>query len=264
MSKALILVCLLVPVLVGANGAGFTRFPAADGDHVLNLGKMRERMIVLGDGQGHYLVHFAPVPEFDERLYYGDGKTFSVVPSQSWIWDTDDQTYAIQFADPRFPARQTEFRYENGKYSVQCGDQITELRYPKGSVVKGILAKAKFVRSPFDWTPHTLARNDEGEYFYVDRGRWDDNSKRYRVFKGFKGDLKQQKLKNIVNDSEGEIFSTQAGQLRLVQNRTEYWWVSNQQKEKLTIVPPGKNIGLIYNDLGVYSGERFGTPCDDL
>ena len=254
----------MVPALLGANGAGFSRFPAADGDHVLKIEKMRERMIVLGDGQGHYLVHFAPVPEFDERLYYGDGKTFSVVPSRSWSWDTGQQTYKIHFDDPRFGSRGTEFRFVKGKYSVQCGDQVTELQYPKGPTIKKILAKAKFARSPFDWKPHTLARNDDGEYFYVDRGRWDDNTKRYRVFKGFKGDLKKQKLKNIVNDSEGEIFSTEAGQLRLIQNRTEYWWVAGERKQQLTIVPPEKNIGLIYNDLGVYSGVRFGTPCDDL
>ena len=40
-----------------------------------------------------------------------------------------------------------------------------------------------------------------------------------------KGNLKQLKMTNVVADSEGEIFSTKTGELRLVLNKSEYAWV---------------------------------------
>jgi hypothetical protein len=32
---------------------------------------------------------------------------------------------------------------------------------------------------------------------------------------------------------------------------------------ELKVVPITENLPMIYNELGVYSGARLGTPCDD-
>ena len=43
-------------------------------------------------------------------------------------------------------------------------------------------------------------------------------------------------------------------------------WAEKKKDLKLTLVPVdfNKNVAMIYNELGVYTGERLGTPCDDL
>src|SRR5262249_9355625 len=56
----------------------------------------------------------------------------------------------------------------------------------------------------------------------------------------------------------------QTGSLRLILGRSEALWVVGQKKKKLLVVPVAATLGMIYQDLGVYAGERFGTPCDDF
>jgi len=40
--------------------------------------------------------------------------------------------------------------------------------------------------------------------------------------------------------------------------------VHGKARTRLLAVPIEENWALIYNELGVYLGERRGTPCDDL
>ena len=67
----------------------------------------------------------------------------------------------------------------------------------------------------------------------------------------------------MVSDSEGDIFSTKSGDLRLVLNRSESEWVVSGKSSKLLWVEPHRNLHMISADLGVYISERLGTPCDD-
>ncbi|HEX8538017.1 MAG TPA: hypothetical protein VF664_11180, partial [Cystobacter sp.] len=64
--------------------------------------------------------------------------------------------------------------------------------------------------------------------------------------------------------SEGQIFSTKRGDLRLVVEREQpSLWIENKKRTELRAVPIEENMPLIYNELGVYTGARLGTPCDD-
>ena len=41
-------------------------------------------------------------------------------------------------------------------------------------------------------------------------------------------------------------------------------WIDTAKKAvELCAVPVSENLPLIYNELGVYTGARLGTPCDD-
>ena len=95
------------------------------------------------------------------------------------------------------------------------------------------------------------------EFAEADRGR-------YRLFVGPKGNLAQAKMTNVVSDSEGDIFATKTGSLRLILDRRESSWIENDKPKPLRLVPVEDNLSMIYNDLGIYSGERLGTPCDDF
>ncbi|MGZ3440551.1 MAG: hypothetical protein ACXVDD_13605, partial [Polyangia bacterium] len=88
--------------------------------------------------------------------------------------------------------------------------------------------------------------------------------KNFRLWAGMKGAMKLQKMTNVVSDSEGDIFSTKTGSLRLILDKHETTWVANEKKTKLVFLDPADNHIMIYTDLGVYTGEPLGTPCDDL
>ena len=110
-----------------------------------------------------------------------------------------------------------------------------------------------------------MARDDSGNYYYVERGRYRDNERSFRVHVGPRGKMKQLGLKNVVHDTEGDIFSTASGDLRLVAGPSGVAeWVKNSKRTQLVDVPVDTNIGLIYNELGVYTRLRLGQPCDDL
>ena len=71
-------------------------------------------------------------------------------------------------------------------------------------------------------------------------------------------------MTNVVSDSEGDIFATKSGELRLVLDRKESAWVKGKQRTALELLPLEDNVQLIYSELGVYAGEPLGTPCDVL
>src|SRR5262249_41586731 len=121
-----------------------------------------------------------------------------------------------------------------------------------------------FYKSRWNHYAYALARDTTGKYYFVDNLREPENSKVFRLFAGAKGNLKLQKMTNVVSDSEGDIFSTKTGSLRLVMEKKEPTWIAKEKKTKLTWIPVEDNHIMIYTDLGVYTGMPLGTPCDDL
>jgi hypothetical protein len=115
------------------------------------------------------------------------------------------------------------------------------------ATARPLLAAAQFEGSPRKWQAYALARNSAGIYYYVDRGyvdrRQSDSGERpaesrnFRLFVGPKGNLKLQK---------------------------EPIWIQKGKTSTLLPVPVDENLAMIYTELGVYAGERLGTPCDDL
>jgi hypothetical protein len=242
-----------------------------------------EKTAVCTDGKSHYVV-VAPNDKQLVTLYYGDGKTFYRVPAPPWVLTGD------HFFEPRFWAkgRNSSFRgvdmrvyaqvsYEPAKQScvALCGDRKTSLTIlDEPAKAALLLGKSTFLPPLHTRAPYHLARDEQGRYFYVDRGNTPETEKNFRLFVGPKGAMKLQKMTNTVADTEGEIFTTKSGSLRYVTDRKNPpVWIQGAKKTKLTVVPlegtdasgePTNNYQLIYNDLGVYLGERLGTPCDDL
>jgi hypothetical protein len=159
---------------------------------------------------------------------------------------------------------------QNGKYEMACGEHKVPLTRVEAKTARPMLDAATFLPSPRKWRPHVLARDSHGVYYYVDRARAPGSEGQYRLFVGPKGNLVQQKMTNIVSDSKGDIFSTKTGDLRLVieagpeRNAKDGMWIKKEKPLALTIVPIDANTAMIHNELGVYAGERLGTPCDEL
>jgi hypothetical protein len=240
--------------------------------------RLRDRMVlestrVCTDGKGHYTVLVPTTPEQEGQLYYGDGKTFTQVPAV-----TSNSTTEADFFEPRFFSPKANENFRGVDYRVishlrasedfssctlMCGEKsFPQQPLPKDKAAE-MLRKATYAASPVKFQPYALLRDNKGAYYLVERGLGADN-KSFRIFIGQRGQMKPQKMLNVVTDSQGEIFSTQGGDLRLVVDREEpSFWVVKEKSQKLRAVPVGENMPLIYNELGVYTGARMGTPCDD-
>jgi hypothetical protein len=232
-----------------------------------------DKTAVCTDGKSHFVV-IAPHEKQLVQLYYGDGKKLVAVPLPPWVLTGDS------FFEPRFFARtrNPSFRgvdmrlygsvdhdADKKTCAVTCGERTTKLALLDDAAKKDVLGKATFEPSPQKRAAHALARDTSGRYFYVDRGNTPDTEKSFRLFVGPKGSMKLQKMTNVVADSEGEIFTTRSGSLRYVSDRrAPPIWIEHGKKTTLTVIPVDGNYQLIYNELGVYLGEKLGTPCDDL
>jgi hypothetical protein len=245
--------------------------------------KTLEKTAVCTDGKSHYVV-VAPHDKQLTQLFYGDGKIFHRVPLPPWVLSGDS------FFEPRFFAatKNPNFRGLDMRLfatvdldatkkacSVSCGPRTTSLTIMDDESKKTLLGAASYLPPLQTRAPHRLARDLDGRYFYVDKGNTSETEKSFRLFIGPKGAMKLQKMTNTVADTEGEIFTTRSGSLRYVTDREKPpTWIQGKKKVALTIVPiesvdpkttePINNYGLIYNELGVYLGEKLGNPCDDL
>ena len=236
--------------------------PAAPPVPAADISAIKDNLKVLSDGKSHYV---AVVPfGAGKELFYGDGKTFyaqRVFSSGS----VGKESFDYAFWEPRVSAPyKGSFELRDGKFRVRCDERLTEVTPVPDSESQSMLASARFFAARWRYRAHALARDDRGTYYYVDRVREPEDSKTYRLFAGPKGAMKPLKMLNIVSDSQGEIFATPAGELRLVLDRKETVWIRRNQRTPLTNLAVEDNHVLIYTDLGVYTGERLGTPCDDL
>jgi hypothetical protein len=250
-----------------------------------NLGErmILEKTAVCTDGKNHYVV-IAPSDKQSTQLYYGDGKTLYRVPLPPWVLTGDS------FFEPRFFAKtknsgfrgldmrmfaSIDYDAKKATCAASCGERKTELKILGEDAKKALLGKAAYEAPLHKRAPHHLARDNDGRYFYVDKGNTSDTEKNFRLFVGPKGAMKLQKMTNAVADTEGEIFTTKSGSLRYVTDRKNPpTWIQGGKKLSLTIVPiegtdektnePINNYQLIYNELGVYLGQKLGNPCDDL
>ncbi len=232
---------------------------------------LRAKLLFLTDGKSHAVALAVNDPK--SRLFWSSGKRFvSVVVDAAESTGADAAgDWKRSFTDPRFLPRAqvkifselekslTLVAREGGKYFVQCGTRKTPLEPADAARFAGL----KFERLAHR-KPHALARDSQARYYYVDHGDTPLTDKAYHLFVGPKGALKRQKMSNVVSDSEGDLFATPGGKLRLILSRQESTWIEPGQSRKLVWVPVDENQPLIYNELGVYVGEKQGTPCDDL
>jgi hypothetical protein len=248
-------VLLLSAVLLGA---------AAPADvKQVDISKVKSQLRVLEDGKGHFLVLIPFGDDVWEHLYWGDGKVF-FAQRVSGGSSEGEVAFDRVFWEPRVRERwKASFAFKDGVYTLRCADRTTVFQPTEAAAAGAILDAASF--RPPRWThrAYALARDESGTYYYVDRSR-DEAVKEFRLWAGARGQLKPLAMTNVVSDSEGDIFATRSGELRLVLDKKESVWVKGKQRTTLRLLPLEDNVQLIYSDLGVYAGQPLGTPCDLL
>ncbi|WP_395846860.1 hypothetical protein [Cystobacter fuscus] len=231
-----------------------------------------EKTHVCSDGKGHYVL-VRPDETHTVQLAYGDGERFVEVASPPWVLN------GHFFLEPRFYNKTMNHSFRGldmGLYSevavdeekktcaVRCGERTIPFTWVDGEQKETLVSKATFEPNPQKYVPYALLRDQKGRYYLVERGFKKEEERNFRVSIGPKGNLQVQKMKDVVSDSKGEIFSTKRGELRLVVEKEQpSLWIENKKKTELRPVPVEENMPLIYNELGVYTGARLGTPCDD-
>jgi hypothetical protein len=230
----------------------------------IDLSAAKDKLQLLTDGKQHYVL-VNPVGEVGTRLYYGDGKRFYQQRMHVGGLEGSREEWDSTFWEPRVPALwQAEVSLKAGRYQVLCNKTTTQLTRVEGDERAKIIDEAKFYEPLWKYRAYALARDGKGVYYYVDRPREPENSQAFRLFAGPRGNLKPLKMTNVVSDSQGDIFTTKKGELRLVLDKKRSLWVAGKTETELTPVPVEANRIMIYSDLGAYTGQRLGTPCDDM
>lgn len=232
-----------------------------------------DKMLLLTDGKQHFV---AVDPSTSDRAFTSyDGKVFWRIPvvssgrngTESWdfsFWDP-----RVRFGDTSAPS---VTMHDSGKsYTVTCGKKVVPFTVVPAADAKPALAAATFNAPQWTRQPEKLLRDDTGVYFLVDRVRSRDPADRrdFRVYSGHKGVMKQLPLKDIVDDHQGMVLATKTGNLRLVtgvDGKFEGRWIEGKKTVPLIEIDIDRfdSGRLIYLDLGPYTGQRLGTPCDDL
>ncbi len=241
---------------------------------LFEVGEQKSELKLYTDGKKHFIALSA----WNKPFFYGDGQTFYRVRSPGGGASGTEQ-WSASLWDPRIDWSRfgaASFDFKDGKYTVNCQDRATAMTPVPDADAKAMLDKAVFRN--FRWTrlPYKLHRDEKGTYYFVDIFRSEDRGggekRDFRLYVGQRGKMKPLVMTNVVSDSEGEIFATKSGDLRLVLDKKQMEagekpvmkWVEGKKEVKLIDVPVENNAPMIYGSLGVYDGEKLGTPCDDL
>ncbi|HWE27483.1 MAG TPA: hypothetical protein VHB97_05740 [Polyangia bacterium] len=246
--------------------------PTREAPQPADISDVKDKLTVWTDGKKHYLA-LALTTDTDKPVFWSaDGKSFYTMRVIGGGSEGDD-AHLIKldrvFWEPRVDAPyKASYDYKKddkgADFQIQCSERHTKLTQLAPAEASALVAAAKFYKSRWNHFAYSLARDNTGRYYYVDNVREPEHAKNFRLWAGMKGAMKLLKMTNVVSDSEGDIFSTKTGSLRLILDKHETTWVQNEKKIKLVFLEPSDNHIMIYTDLGVYTGEPLGTPCDDL
>jgi hypothetical protein len=239
--------------------------PPAANDTV-DISDVKDKLKVFSDGKGHMMALIPFGGSAFDHLYYSPdgGKTFWA-QRVTGGGSAGTESFDRLIWEPRVKNRSdASFEFRNGKYTQHCDSRQTEFKPVPSDEEKKILSSAKFMKPRWKRRAYALARDNTGNYFYVDKLREPEDNKNFRLYSGPKGAMKLQQMTNVVSDSGGDIFATKKGELRLVLNKGDTIWMQGKKQSKLMFLPIEDNAQVIYNELGVYAGEKLGTPCDDL
>jgi hypothetical protein len=233
---------------------------------------LADQTAVCTDKSKQHMVLVGPADTPFGGLAYGDGKKFYRVPvpaglGEGWFFDPRQRNEKHSEDFRGYDLRVYSYvkpDVEHGTCKLVCGAREAELSLLRGPEKSELLARAACEPSPHGREPYALARDKQANYYYVDRGVTPETAKDFRLYRGRRGGLRQLSMRDVVSDSEGEVFESTGGRLRLFLARAEAEWVEQSKARPLLRLPLAENFGLIYNELGVYMGQRLGVPCDDF
>jgi hypothetical protein len=254
-------------VLAAAVALGLAATPvAADrAETSIDITSIKDQLVVLRAGGDEY-VALVPFETSSQHFYYGNSR--AMYRQQTFLTSTDEGTAVERVFWSPVTANESRLVFDNGIWTLRCGDRELELDPVANVEAERLLGSASFREPRWKREAYLLARDAEHHYYYIDHVRSARGGSGFRLFIGKKGRLNQIKLADVVRDSEGEIFVTARGELHVETTPDSpapalIWKRRGAGKATVLLtVPVERNPYLIYQELGVYAGEQFGTPCE--
>lgn len=260
------LVASLCLVAAGGSRAALADKPTIVAADALDISDLRETMVVMHDGRGHYVAATRYGDMY--RTFYGDGKVFWQLRVRGGGSNQGEDTGDRSFWAANTVRFWADLSFAGSQWKVQCDDRETPMVVLGETETRGILDNAVFKKPYWKRQAYALGRDSTGYYFYVDRLRPEDPMnpgdapQGYRLFIGRKGRLKAQALRDSDTDSKGFVLRTRRGSLAIDFEAKTAIWSSGRKKSALTFLPVEDNALLIYRDFALYG--KLGTPCDSM
>ena len=253
---------------------------------------LRDRLTLLANGRGGYVAFYVKYSPRELSLWWGDSaKLFK--QRLLGLSGSPGMGYELMFEDPRALAHRNGSRASpainfainwtdtsvvalgGGKFGLSCGDRREALELVPEGQARRLLSHARFYEPLWQRRDLALARDDNNRYFYVDgpyaSGSTDLTPRNLRLFVGTKGNMKPAAISGAVSDAGGTVLSQGQRKLRLLPIPSQQptgtgEWIDGGRATRLIVLDLRDHdaFDLVYGDLGVYKGERFGTPCDGL
>lgn len=212
-----------------------------------------------------WVLALSPFGGPDALVFFGRGRKLyaqQVVDRR----ERDTTGFDVAVWDPRVPDGRALISLEGDSASVRCGDRELRLAALPRLRRAGVLRAATYYAPPFVRVPVALARDDEGNFFYVDAAREDRGRRDFRLYAGPTGALARQELEDVGREGDALVLRTARGRLRFREGEGEGGkqvdWLADGGRRMLVWMDPWDHQGLVFGDLGVYGGESLGSPCD--
>lgn len=231
-------------------------------DEPLALGDTLSRLSLATDGKGHYAAYV--MGDIDVPFLWGDAKALY---QQRVRGGGAEGTVRMEeyFWEPRVRggASQAMFEVRDGNIHVVCGKTEIPLKAVPPAEAKSLFAKTKTLGPRWARMGHALARDDDGNYYYVDQDREPEGNNNFHLYVGPKGKVQPLETEVLASDEE-LILGSKEGKLKVSPRKNEAEWIVGDARRKLTLLELESNVQLIYTALGAYKGQRLGTPCDGV
>jgi hypothetical protein len=229
----------------------------------VDIAGIADSLLVLRANDDHY-VAVLPFELDNEHFYYG--KRGALHRQRTLITSTlDQESFERVFWSPNGADGAGVLRFRRNAWTLDCGDSIRTLVPVAAAEKRSIVTESAFHTPKWKRRAHLLARDDSHRYYYIDRRVDAEGTEGFQLYQGRKGKLRRVPLREVIRDTEGEIFVTAKGEIRVGRdpdNRRRVEWARGQSSKDLVPIPVGQNARLIYRELGVYRSPNLGTACD--
>jgi len=230
----------------------------------LDLGNVLQSLEVVTDGKGLFLA-FKRDGGLDGPLLAGDRtRLFAQRIGGGGSEDSGKKAFDFVFWEPRVKERwRGSFDFKGGAFTLLCGENKVALAAVPAKEAKALLSSASVFSPRWQRRAFAIARDDDARYFYVDCAREPDEPTDCRLFVGTKGAMEHVPLADSIVDSSGALFISKSGKLRIAPGAASAEWTVGKAVTKLVPIDLWLAAPLVYTTLGVYAGEKLGTPCDE-
>jgi len=181
--------------------------------------------------------------------------------------EQDTTGYGVALWEPRAPGGRALVAIRGEEARVRCGERERTLVALPRAQGSRLLMEATYYAPPFVRRPVALARDDEGNYFYVDRQREPAlRGPEFHLYTGPKGAMARLEIEEVGAEGGSTVLRTSQGRLRLSAEgeRGQADWLAEGGRRMLAWLDLARNLPLVFGELGVYGAEPLGTVCDPL